>query len=298
MKINLISVDNGVGLTQDVNLCREILKEHTCKFFDVHINRIEKADINIFFEIPNSSLYPFAKYNLFFPNPEWFWFAKQLKGIDIVLCKTRDAERLFSRLGCQTVYTSFTSRDMYEDHPKLKQYLHLVGKSANKGTKEVFTAWNGSALPNLVLAMTKDFQAYTDHSDNILTIFERQPDEQIKMLLNSSAFHVCTSDYEGFGHYIWEAKSTGGIVITTNGEPMSDFVRDGIDGFLVSVGRRSRQQMATLCHIWPDSLKEVVKKTMALTDEQLNLMAVASRQSWEQNDAYFRDIFVKIIDSL
>lgn len=295
MKINLISVDNGVGLTQDVAIVKQILKGHSCRFFDVKTGNVQAADVNIFFEIINDRFYRFAPVNLFFPNPEWFWFQRALYGIDLVLCKTMDAVDIFNGLGCNTIYTSFTSRDLrIKNSKKSDYYLHLAGKSTNKGTREVVEAWTDD-MPALILASSKHRWQVGRH---VKAIYDRMSDEELQQLMNICSFHVCPSDYEGFGHYIWEAKSCGGIVITTDGEPMSDFVKDGIDGFTVAVRKRSKQQLAILKHIDPQALRKVVKKAQELTPEQINDMTKQSRISWERNDKFFREIFRKIIDNV
>jgi glycosyltransferase involved in cell wall biosynthesis len=299
MKINLISHDNGVGLTQDVAICKRLLSGHECKFVEIKSNQVpEKADINIFFELLNDKFYPFAKYNLFFPNPEWFWSVKMLKGLNLVLCKTRDAENIFTKLGCQTVYTSYTSRDMRDKTPKVRQYIHLAGKSSNKGTNAVFQTWNGRDLPDLIFCKADKYDQFKKHTDNIKPVWGRMKEEDLKYLMNSSLFHVCPSEYEGFGHYIWEAKSTGGIVITTNGAPMSDFVRDSIDGFTVKSDRRSSQSLGILHHVSVKGLEETIRKTMILTESELSEMSRQSRAMWEDNDRYFKQIFKLVIDEI
>lgn len=298
MKINLISVDNGVGLTQDINICKDILHshKHKCTFHDVKaVNTPHKADINIFFEILNHKFYHKAAINLFFPNPEWFWFKNELNDIDLVLCKTRDAQNIFNRLGCRTIYTSFTSRDMQAHVRKERKYLHLAGQSMNKGTKQVVATWTQD-MPELMLCSTK--YTYNIKGKNIAPIFDRLSENDLTYLMNEAAFHLCPSDYEGFGHYIWEAKSCGGIVLTTNAEPMSDFVQDGKDGFLIPYRKMTRQQMAVLKHITSDGLLETIKRTEQLTDGQIREMSQASRRSWEENDRFFRKIFIEIINNV
>ena len=62
MKINLLSHDNGVGLTQDVKIVKKILeKKYEVKFIDLRYDAPERADINIFFEILDQRHYRSAK---------------------------------------------------------------------------------------------------------------------------------------------------------------------------------------------------------------------------------------------
>jgi hypothetical protein len=296
MKINLITHDNGVGLTQDVAVMKEVLKEHDCTFVEISTAReVPRADVNVFFELLKPSLYRYAKINTYFPNPEWFWFGKDLKGIDVVFAKTRDSEVIFRTLGCNVLYTSFTSRDLL-DHKfinrKERTYLHLSGQSETKGTDATFHCWyDNPDLPMLFFCKTKGNEKYLRTKDrpNIAGCYNRLDEKRLNILINKCAFHVCCSEYEGFGHYLWEAKSAGGIVITTDGAPMKDFVTD-LDGFRVKVLHRKRQHYGTLCVIDRMDLARVIKQTMQLTDKQVRDMSLQSRLAWEENDSYFRDI--------
>lgn len=297
MIINLISKDNGVGLTQDVKIVKSILSEHDCKFFDIHTYRCRNADINIFFELLDGYFVKFAKVNLFFPNPEWFWFHSELSKMDMVLCKTHDAVKIFKMMGCQTVYTSFTSMDCWQPVEKYRVYLHAAGQSETKGTQSVFSAWKQD-YPELIFTKLWNYEQYHKHFKNIYTYFDFVPEHLLREWQNKCYFHVCPSSYEGFGHYIWEAKSCGGIVITTNGVPMRDFVTNGLDGLLVKPVSHRKMNFASTSLIHFRGLQEVIEKTFNLTDEKLVEMSKASRQAWVENDKYFKEILTKLINSI
>lgn len=295
--INLITHDNGVGLTQDVRIVQSILSRHDCRFWEVFGTTCDKADINIHFEVLNRKFFQFAPVNLFFPNPEWFWFPEELKRIDIAMAKTRDAERLFNARKCQTVFTSFTSRDMQKPVPKLRKYLHIAGQSRSKGTGAVFASWKPT-YPEMVFTKLNNFQKYTIHPDNITTVFERMSDKKMYALMNGYYFHLCPSEYEGFGHYIWEAKSCGAVVITTDAPPMNEFVEDGVDGFTVKPSAHKTMNIARAAIVHYRQLQRVIERTFTLTNAELQTMSLASRTAWEDNDRYFREILPMIIKNV
>jgi glycosyltransferase involved in cell wall biosynthesis len=298
MKINLLSHDNGVGLTQDVRIVKSILdKEHEVHFTDLRNGRFMKADINIFFEILDGRHYDNAKWNLFFPNPEWFWWPKMLLGIDLVLCKTKDAVKIYKRLKCETVYTSFTSEDRNLNiTEKDESFLHTAGQSETKGTQTVFNAWKPE-YPRLVFTKLKNYSQFAGKQKNIMKCFERMPFEVLRNIQNKCRYHVCTSEYEGFGHYIWEAKSCGGIVITTDGAPMNEMVTDGVDGFLVRTYKEKKMNFAQLKLIDSEALQEVIERTMNMSQDEKLFMQTESRLAWEKNDRYFRETLTKVINS-
>lgn len=303
MIINLISHDNGVGLTQDVAIVRDVLRGHQCQFVEIKkqwaTGTWPRANINIFFELLDPRLVHAAPVNIFFPNPEWFWFRKELGKIDLVCAKTRDAERIFNKLGRQTVYTSFTSRDMFLDGYEDKQqaFIHLAGQSNTKGTPAVWDAWQRRGdWPQLYFFKSKGAENYINRQagKNMTPCFVRVNEDIIRSALNYCQFHLCPSAYEGFGHYIWEAKSCGGIILTTDGEPMRDFITPQ-SGLLVPTARHGRQQMAQTCHVSPQGLAKAVDRAIALSGEERAAMALKSREEWEENDRYFRTILSKII---
>lgn len=298
MKINLLSHDNGVGLTQDVKIVKKILSKHEVNFIDLRTSQQSRADVNIFFEILDGRHYDNAKYNLYFPNPEWFWWPKQLNGIDIVLAKTHDAVSIFKQIGHpNVVFISFTSDDRSFNIGKERVYLHTAGQSETKGTQTVFNAWKPN-YPQLIFTKLKNYAMYEAHGKNVMTCFDRLPFEVLRNIQNKCAFHICTSEYEGFGHYIWEAKSCGGIVITTDGAPMDEMVIDGVDGFVVPAPRTRKMNFARCKLISVEGLQEVIERTMNLSESELAGMSKASRKRWDDNDSFFRGKLNEIIDAL
>ena len=299
MRINLLSHDNGVGLTQDVRIVKAILEPvHKCHFIDLRHGTPERADVNIFFEILDRKFFAAAKHNLFFPNPEWFMWPTLLRGIDLVLCKTKDAVRIFDILNAKTVFTSFTSEDRYKklDYED-RVYLHTAGQSRTKGTDTVFRSWKVE-YPLMIFTKLMEAKQYERHGDNVITCFERIPIGILKELQNRCVFHICTSEYEGFGHYIWEAKSCGGIVITTQAPPMDAMITEGLDGFLVKAKVSKRMNYGRLAMVDLMALRECIEMTMTLSDKKIAEMRKASRLSWEVNDKFFKTKLHDIIKTL
>jgi hypothetical protein len=301
MKINLLSHDNGVGLTQDVKIVKSILHKHKCTFYDLRYADPVKADINIHFEHLGNHWYKSAKINLFFPNPEWFEWPHLLRGIDKVLCKTHDCQRIFDAIHTpkdkwKTEFTSFTSEDRNTgERADEIVYLHTAGQSETKGTYTVFQSWKAE-YPDLIFTKLRNNRAYNKIQDNIHTCFERIPIEVLTEIQNKCTFHICPSEYEGFGHYIWEAKSCGGIVITTDAAPMSDMINN--DGFLVKCNGKSRRyNFGRLHYIDVKDLQEVIEKTLLLSKSEINEMRLQARRTWELNDRSFKIKLTEIIDS-
>lgn len=138
LKINLVAWDNGVGLTTDCAILKEVLEGmgHKTRFFNILQNEpIPKADINIFIEQMRIEWLARATKNWFIPNPEWYKDpTSYLSFFDLILCRTKENERIFKKIGSKTYYTGFASFDKY-DPSVTKNYakcLHLAGAATQK----------------------------------------------------------------------------------------------------------------------------------------------------------------------
>jgi len=169
-RINLIAWDNGVGLTTDLGLLGERLRQHRHRVSLSTIRRgklhkifgpmavrariaarrvigapVAQYDVNIFLEHVRPEYLPLAKSNVLIPNPEWFnkrdeGLIAQVHG---VLAKTRHAEALFrQRLPATTQFIGFTSRDRRDgDIARRRAFFHLAGRSNNKNTEPLLALW-------------------------------------------------------------------------------------------------------------------------------------------------------------
>ena len=209
-----------------------------------------------------------------------------LRGIDLVLCKTHDAERIFRTLGSKTLFTSFTSEDHKQPEERERAYLHTAGQSTTKGTNTVYNNWRKD-FPVMIFTKLREIGSYRS-KENIRTCFERIPNEIMYTLQNKCIFHLVPSEYEGFGHVIWECKSVGSIPVSTSGPPMSEMVIEGVNGFLVKVKQTRRMNFGRLQLIDGDDFQKVIEKTMELSDKEIEEMSKASRKSWEENDRFFK----------
>lgn len=290
MIIQIISVKNGVGLTRDMNILHDILRPYASHIIlsDVFKSQPVKADINIFCEVVNRKFFRQGTFNYLIPNPEWFessWIGI-LPQFHKILCKTKDAVRIFGQWHKNCHYTSFTSEDRHVESDKYKSFVHLPGKSSSKGTGEVIKAWQSddSLLP---LSIIQHEHNRNPRHHNIRYIFGKMNDETFRKLQNESAFHVCTSSYEGFGHYIFEALSCGSIVITTDHAPMNELIDNDI-GVLCKTKSFNSQRQAKMGHVEPLEIIRAAKECMEMDNQELHSRFIKSRALWVSNDNFFK----------
>lgn len=298
MKFRLISKDNGVGLTKDIAILKTIIESHghRADFVDWQNEPTKGYDVNIFLELFNKDFLPYGEMNYLIPNPEWFlvqWNTEYIRNRVTVLTKTRDTERIFKRLFFPRVtYTGFTSVDMHlpETEKKL-QFVHLPGKSEAKGTSQVIKAFE--QMPDVELTIYSE-QFLSAKTPNIKIHRDRLSDEGFRKVQNEFSFHLCPSIYEGFGHYINEAKSCGNVVITTNASPMNELITRNT-GFAVGVDKIGMQAFATTFTPSVDQIIEAVRVCQTLNSDEAAMIGNAARRSYLEDKEIFTTNIIKAL---
>src|SRR5690606_38896383 len=160
-------------------------------------------DVQIALEHVYPRSFRLARRNLLVPNPEWFRsdYHDSLPAIDVMLCKTRHAHEIFSRLGCDARFIGFTSEDRCDPAvPRRREFLNLAGRSPVKGTEVVLDAWRRHPeWPRLVVVQSPRHARPGPPAPNIDHRIGRFDDGELRCLQNACLFHICPSEAEGFG---------------------------------------------------------------------------------------------------
>lgn len=299
-KINIVSNRNGVGLSQDIEILEtELLKlGHQVAFIeDADLSSIQKADINILIQPLNLLSLPYAEKNYLIPNPEWCYFTPaEIALFDLILCKTREGERIFKSLNSNTIFMGFTCKDRYDPviAKNPKKAFHLAGKSIQKGTDQLVRTWlQNPQWPELILVKNKSY-AYPSAS-NISYLYGYLPFDQLKALQNSCGLHLCTSETEGFGCYLMEGLSCGAVVVTTDAPPMNEFVKD--KRCLVGVERTAPMQLATNYYVDPKKLDKTITGLFSLSEDELTAIGMQNREFYLENDRKFKERVAEIFSA-
>lgn len=216
MRFNLISnLANGVGLQQDYELLRGELEARGHTVHGVQFNakppNPKTADVNIFLEVVTPEVFAFAPKQWAVPNPEWWFQGWDPYPWDLVLAKTHDCERIFrAKVGSRCQYLGWMARDLYQDLPRQRKFLHVAGKSRFKNTPAVVAGCQHAGVPLTVVGE----YAGVGH--------RRVSDQELTTLMNTHFCHIMPSAYEGYGHVLHEARGTGQIIITTDAPPMNE----------------------------------------------------------------------------
>ncbi len=284
LTINILSIQNGKGLETDRHVLKEALDRmgYTTRSVEIWESSTEKreADINIFFEMISPDQLSWAPINWFIPNPEWYRQELELLDqCDLILCRTKEVERIFKAMNKPTHFLGFSSPDSYENRiPKSYSVIaHLPGGNEQKGTSAILEVWKRNpSFPNLKIV--KLGLPLQDLPKNVQHIPYRLPQASFRSLQNFCGIHVCLSETEGFGHTIVEAMSTGAVVVTTDAPPMNEFIQDS--RCLVPYQRTSSQRLATNYYVDPDQLEKKIQYLVSLPSEELKSIGASNRLTY------------------
>lgn len=282
LKINIFSETNGKGLERDKNMLSEALRCLGCQVNYIDVFNPKPAgfyavDINIFCQHLLPERFNEAQINWFIPNPEWYFVQPEhLNQVDLILCRTREVERIFKGLHQKTFFLGFTSQDIFIDHiPKdFSSCVHVAGGSAQKGTMAVAMCWRKNPFfpPVTVIRHTpapmKNRANFNWRSD-LLSL------KELRHLQNQRGIHLCLSETEGYGHYLMEAMSSEAVVVTTDAPPMNEFIKD--PRCLVPYNHKAQQQLATNYYVSSQDLEACLRRLLYLPKKELRAIGKANR---------------------
>lgn len=310
--LQLFTRDNGAGLTRDLALLEQTLSdagfpviqqplEHQSalrfgvakwrhRWRRLRPQQAPASDrVNMMLERVHPEHLDSAAPNVLVPNPEWTrdrW-RPWLPAFDRILAKTRHAVPLYEKLGCRVTYTGFTSADrMDSDVPRQGDFLHVPGRSGNKGTARLLALWQAHPeWPELtVVWRRKNIQP--PEAENIRIIREHLDDSALKQLQNQHRFHLCPSRTEGYGHYLVEAMSVGAVVITCDAPPMNELVT-GARGLPVTAHGNGSQALATLYDFDSEAMEAAIEQCLAMSQRQVRALGANARRWFENNQVAF-----------
>ncbi len=294
LTINVFTWRNGEGLEADQKIISKILEEqgHSvhCKDLYATPENPDQVDLNIFFQVIDTNWLAYAKANYFIPNPEWYFQdIELLKKVDLILCRTKEVERIFEALNLPTYYLGFTSYDCYlpEIEKDFSTFFHLGGSQGYKGTAPLLRVWlHQPTFPSLVV-VKQNWPLKGPYPANFHWIPERLDEPNLRYLQNVCGVHLCLSETEGFGHYLMEAMSTGSVVITTNGPPMNEFITD--PRCLVPYERTGLKYLGITYYINASLLELTLRSFFNLSIEERREIGKINRENYLKRTHEFKE---------
>jgi len=322
----LIYWDSGSGISHDVEILEQILhslgisirrtitrnKKTRLKrlwhvLLQVPVTILRKNDFQIHIEQIHPEQFRYSKKNFILPNPE-ITDIRTLNKIQVpytVLCKSHHAEALFGEIGCQLIYTGFTSPDRIDGSVRkdYRRFLHAAGASNFKGTMKIVEVWKRNPQwPKLTIVRTLEDcygapRAHIEGTDNLEVIEKWIPSEDYLNLQNECGIHLCPSEMEGFGHYIMEGLSCGSVVLTTDAAPMNELVNDDC-GFLVKASLTGKSYMSDRWTVDADALEKTINQIIELPVETLESLGSCARNRYDLLDREFRERISRVLEEI
>lgn len=299
MRINIITnLANGIGLQRDFEAVVPKLQAAGHDVAGVQFDRPGRpglADVNLFLEVHVPHLFGFAREQWMVPNPEWClrgWVPNLRGKFSRIFCKTPDAYRIFSELmegtAVACIDLGWESRDLYDPAvPRERRFLHVPGKSQNKNTAAILRAWRDFEIPYELTVITEHYPE-AGRIPNV-TRLHRIGDDELARLMNACQFHLCPSEYEGWGHYLHEGLGCGAVVITTDAAPMN---RTGApEELLVPVAWSREHGCAALHAVTAEAIVESVTRAVAWGPEKIRETSEAARAGFLRSREDFRSRF-------
>ena len=310
LQVRLIGKANGVGLSRDIELLASALRAcgcevtlHGCERRDrkrrrnvltrlaararawrrAHGSaRQTRYDINLMLEHVWPQFLHEAGCNVLVPNPEWFDRRDLafLGAAQRVWAKTAMAETVFAARGCHAVRIGFDSEDRYDAAIAREPcFLHLAGRSPLKGTARLCALWRRHPeWP--ALTVVQDAEALDSGVIEAPNLKMRRgfiDDAALRTLQNAHRFHLCTSEAEGWGHYIAEAMSVGAVAFTCDAAPMNELVTRE-RGILIDARPGARHNLATLSCFDERALEASIARVLGMTGRQWDEIGEAARR--------------------
>jgi len=188
----------------------------------------QEAEVNIFIEVLNPSLFSYAGRNIWIPNLEWTYLSWEpyVQMFDEIWAKTHEAATKF-RMLCEGSPTKvrqigWTSIDKsFAEKKNYSKAIVLVGKNIFRNPKQLFRAYDQilkvepefyNKLPHLYVPYHPNHMTLycPDELNSKITLMSKELNEQeYDELVEECGLAICLSAAEGFGHAVNEAMSSG-----------------------------------------------------------------------------------------
>lgn len=303
-RIQLLARDNGAGLSRDLPLLAQALREAGAEVtvsglahrgaLTRGLTRLRLAwgaprfDLNIMLERIRPEFVRAAHRQVLIPNPEYFGAESQpwLGLIDQVWCKTAHAQAAFAALGASCRFIGFSSPDRrLIEVPRQRSFFHGPGRSNNKGTRALIALWaKHPHWPTLTVVWRRKRVELGALPPNVALIREHLDDDAYRTLQNRHRFHLCPSQTEGFGHYLVEAMSCAAVVVTLDAAPMNELVTPA-RGVLVPAHAIGQQDLATTYGFDDAPMAAAIERCIAMSDADVEQLGAAARAWFAQRHA-------------
>jgi len=197
----IFNKSNNFGLLHDAELIKRSLSGYAIVKFVDPLEHPSLSDINIHLEVPIYSYVPWASYNIFIMNPEWYVkdvYDSYMKHFDVVITK--------EKLSIGTLLPWSILPFTLKNTSSVKEFLYLIGGSKNKREFAIkFLPFWKESYPTIHVYSIEELSFLEALPTNVKLYVEDLTKEKRETLLETYEGHVCCSFAEGFGYTAAEA---------------------------------------------------------------------------------------------
>jgi predicted O-linked N-acetylglucosamine transferase (SPINDLY family) len=205
------------------------------------------------------------------PNPEWLT-ERDVAHADVIVDeiwhKSRYSMSILPQIlpSKKHIFLGFTSSEVLLGEKDFESFAHFAGKSRTRHTQDILDIWltDPELLPLRVQAYGNGLSINRwINIGNIDFYFGFLNEIELQTEFSRNGIHLCTSQMEGFGHYINEARSSGCVILTLNAPPMNELI-DEECGVLIPCTKSFKHNSS---HGWlakPEDIKAAIHYTRDL----------------------------------
>lgn len=237
--------------------------------------------------------------HVFVPNLEWMTTTteKVLNTVDAIWHKSKSA---VDEMGMGT-YVGFTSIDPGVAVTGFDTVGHFKGKATYRLSDKVVNIWKRRQdFRKLMLHMYSNDMAFFSHpgwfscGNMEMKIGLMQPSQYFQEI-KDAGIQICTSVYEGFGHYINECRAMGGVAIAIDAAPMNELVDESC-GYLIKPEDTQKILAATAHLVSEEAIEECLERVFSASPEELQEKGRNARKRYEEDYyAFKQNLFEQMI---
>lgn len=270
---------------------------------------------NILKDLHSTPLFHFENYEKSFPmdwlfvNLDCTYFDKiknDESSPNTICCKTFQAYNILEKFfpNKNVVYTGFTSINRYNQNIKknYKKFIHIAGKSPAKGTIQLLKTWiNHPEWPLLYIVCRLEIEinsrSLVNPSITNIIIISHISDDELNKISNECGVHICTSEYEGFGHSNNEARGVGAVILYTNAPCMNEKFTNMVNGVAVRgyLNGTTDNGYCPKYISYQKDIEESVMTVLNMDEEELKNIGTQARIDFWEDDQKFTDKLLSLV---
>ena len=147
---------------------------------------------------------------------------------------------------------------------------------------------SGTSFPSLTILSHEQLCKYPEKLPNNVSIIHGWLDQwKYNDYYQRNGIHLCTSECEGFRHYINEARASGAFVITTGAPPMDELITTR-SGLLIKAASKSQFNHGFVYSTTESEIYSAVKAALALPpDERGRMIELSQSTFWKDRSRFF-----------